>query len=205
MSEACSLRSLLPLLSALVFTGLAPTQEERDPKARSRQGPKPYDEVVTKEFTTSDGLLRVHRSEDGLLYEIPAAVLGRDLLLVSQIAGTQAGFSYAGMPIGQLIYFEVSGEVDVPYNKKKSAKYRRRTKLRRSAAGGSGAAAARLRSRGARRRLRASGVGSRARGAPRARENRRSGRASARRSGAPPRDVPGRAGAGPAAGRRDRR
>jgi dCTP deaminase len=34
---------------------------------------------------------------------------------------------YAGMPIGQLIYFEVSGKVDVPYNRKKSAKYNRRT------------------------------------------------------------------------------
>jgi len=34
---------------------------------------------------------------------------------------------YAGMPIGQLIYFEVSGEVDVPYNQKKNAKYNRRT------------------------------------------------------------------------------
>ncbi|MBI5216524.1 MAG: dCTP deaminase [Ignavibacteriae bacterium] len=34
---------------------------------------------------------------------------------------------YAGMPIGQLIYFEVSGEVDVPYNQKQSAKYRKRT------------------------------------------------------------------------------
>jgi dCTP deaminase len=34
---------------------------------------------------------------------------------------------YAGMPIGQLIYFEVSGVVDVPYNKKRSAKYNKRT------------------------------------------------------------------------------
>ena len=34
---------------------------------------------------------------------------------------------YAGMPIGQLIYFEVSGDVEVPYFKKKSAKYNRRT------------------------------------------------------------------------------
>ncbi len=34
---------------------------------------------------------------------------------------------YAGMPIGQLIYFEVSGDVTVPYNRKKSAKYNRRT------------------------------------------------------------------------------
>ncbi len=30
---------------------------------------------------------------------------------------------YAGMPIGQLIYFEINGEVVVPYGKKKSAKY----------------------------------------------------------------------------------
>lgn len=34
---------------------------------------------------------------------------------------------YAGMPIGQLIYFEVSGDLDVPYSKKKNAKYKKRT------------------------------------------------------------------------------
>ena len=32
---------------------------------------------------------------------------------------------YAGMPIGQLIYFE-TGDVEVPYNKKPSAKYNKR-------------------------------------------------------------------------------
>jgi dCTP deaminase len=30
---------------------------------------------------------------------------------------------YRGMPVGQLIYFEISGEVENAYNKKKSAKY----------------------------------------------------------------------------------
>ncbi len=30
---------------------------------------------------------------------------------------------YAGMPVGQLIYFVTSGDVEVPYNKKASAKY----------------------------------------------------------------------------------
>jgi dCTP deaminase len=34
---------------------------------------------------------------------------------------------YAGMPIGQLIYFEVNGEVATPYNKKGTAKYNKRT------------------------------------------------------------------------------
>jgi dCTP deaminase len=35
---------------------------------------------------------------------------------------------YAGMPIGQLIYFKVDGNVLTPYNKKASAKYNRKTK-----------------------------------------------------------------------------
>ncbi|MBS4027634.1 MAG: dCTP deaminase [Ignavibacteriales bacterium] len=34
---------------------------------------------------------------------------------------------YAGMPIGQLIFFVVSGEILTPYSKKKSAKYNKRT------------------------------------------------------------------------------
>ena len=34
---------------------------------------------------------------------------------------------YAGMPIGQLIYFEVQGEIENLYNTKKNAKYNNRT------------------------------------------------------------------------------
>ncbi len=34
---------------------------------------------------------------------------------------------YAGMPVGQLIYFHTSGDVDVPYNRKQSAKYNERS------------------------------------------------------------------------------
>lgn len=34
---------------------------------------------------------------------------------------------YPGMPIGQLIYFEISGDVLVPYNRKRNAKYNRRS------------------------------------------------------------------------------
>ena len=36
---------------------------------------------------------------------------------------------YAGMPVGQLIYFLVEGDVLTPYNEKKSAKYNKRTPL----------------------------------------------------------------------------
>ena len=36
---------------------------------------------------------------------------------------------YAGMPIGQLIYFPVQGKVAVPYGRKSSAKYAQRSPL----------------------------------------------------------------------------
>jgi dCTP deaminase len=36
---------------------------------------------------------------------------------------------YAGMPVGQLIYFTTSGTVEVPYNVKGSAKYNQRTNM----------------------------------------------------------------------------
>ncbi len=42
-----------------------------------------------------------------------------------EISVQQHVWIYAGMPIGQLIYFEVSGDVQVPYNTRKSAKYNR--------------------------------------------------------------------------------
>lgn len=44
-----------------------------------------------------------------------------------EISVKQPVVVYAGMPIGQLIYFEVSGKTDTPYNKKSSAKYSERT------------------------------------------------------------------------------
>ena len=44
-----------------------------------------------------------------------------------EITVAQAVRVYTGMPIGQLIYFEVKGNVINPYNKKDSAKYTNRT------------------------------------------------------------------------------
>jgi dCTP deaminase len=44
-----------------------------------------------------------------------------------EISCTQPVRVYAGMPIGQLIYFAVEGDVEVLYNAKKGAKYNKRS------------------------------------------------------------------------------
>ena len=44
-----------------------------------------------------------------------------------EISCTQPVRIYGGMPIGQLIYFKVDGDIENYYNKKKNAKYNTRT------------------------------------------------------------------------------
>ena len=79
---------------------------------RPSTGPKPYREVITDKAKTDEGLFKVHRVDDKYFFEIPDALLGRDMLVVNRISKAAAGmrngfFGYAGDQIGQnVIRFE---------------------------------------------------------------------------------------------------
>src|SRR5688572_22047776 len=73
--------------------------EKKDDEREKKDGPKPYDEVITKDAKTDPGLFFVHRVDSKVYYEIPTSELSTDMLWVTQIGGTQAGFSIAGMPV----------------------------------------------------------------------------------------------------------
>ena len=62
--------------------------------------PRPYDRVITKDAKTSKGVFTVHQIRSRFYYEIPAAELGKDFLLVSQIARTTIGAGYGGQFAG---------------------------------------------------------------------------------------------------------
>lgn len=66
-------------------------------------GIRPYDDVITDKAVSKPGLFLTHRIDDKLFYEIPVSKLNKDMLWVVQIAQTQAGFSYAGMPVGDRV------------------------------------------------------------------------------------------------------
>jgi hypothetical protein len=126
MSVSTALRRLLPLLLLAILAAPVPAQtpqDEPDPgpgdeppaeapdgkpdkpkgKDEKKKGPKPYDEVIKEEFKTVKGLFLVHRDGDDVYFEIPSAELGKEMVWVTQIAGTQAGFSWAGMPVGDRV------------------------------------------------------------------------------------------------------
>jgi hypothetical protein len=94
-----------------VTVSVPDTSKNPKPKPVSK-GPKPYDEVITKKAKTDEGMFKVHSLEDKYYFEIPTAVLKRDILVVNRISkapssGRNSGLSYAGDAIGQkVIWFE---------------------------------------------------------------------------------------------------
>jgi hypothetical protein len=50
----------------------------------SNNGPKPYDEVITDEAVTQDGMFKVHRLDDKLFFEIPSSELNTEMLLIGR-------------------------------------------------------------------------------------------------------------------------
>ena len=72
---------------------------------------KPYDKVITKEAKTSAGLFLVHRIDDKVFFEIPTDELGKEMLWVTQLEQTQAGYSYGGEPVGdRVVRWEQRGD-----------------------------------------------------------------------------------------------
>jgi hypothetical protein len=77
--------------------------ERPAPGGEEKQEIKPYDDIITKEAVSKPGLFLTHQVGDKLYYEIAPPRFGKDMLWVTQIEQTQAGFSYAGMPVGDRV------------------------------------------------------------------------------------------------------
>ncbi len=67
------------------------------------QGPRPYEQVITKDAVTDAGVFAVHRIRDRVYYEIPKGELGKEFLLVSQIARTTLGAGYGGQAVANRV------------------------------------------------------------------------------------------------------
>lgn len=65
--------------------------------------PRPYRRVVTAEAKTRDGMFTTHRIGTRLMFEIPRRELGKDILLVTQIARTTPGAGYGGQAVNNRV------------------------------------------------------------------------------------------------------
>ena len=74
---------------------VVPVAPAPKPKPK-KEGILPYNEVVTKEFKTDEGLFKVHKNDAIYLVEIPVNLLEREMLMVTRIAKTATGIGFGG-------------------------------------------------------------------------------------------------------------
>src|SRR5690554_174264 len=119
------------LLAVFIFSGDAFAQKknkktDKDPaveqdtvskSAATKNGIKPYSQVITSEAKTKEGLFTVHELDNKYYYEIPDSLLGRDMLLVTTIARTADGLGYGGERTNSfLVKWERNGD-DILFRK----------------------------------------------------------------------------------------
>ncbi|MHB1312064.1 MAG: zinc-dependent metalloprotease, partial [Gemmatimonadaceae bacterium] len=78
--------------------------------AAQEPAPRPYATVIRGDVKTKAGLFKTHRIGGRLYYEIPKSELGKDMLLVTQIAKTNEGNGYGGQALdNRVVRWERNG------------------------------------------------------------------------------------------------
>src|SRR5688500_8089457 len=78
------------------------------------QGPRPYDQVITRAARSDSGLFLVHRVANRLYFELPDSLLSRDMLMITRLHRAPedlSPFLTAGSSLAeQLVRWEREGE-----------------------------------------------------------------------------------------------
>ena len=92
---AFSKKLLLFICLNLAWVGCTPPpQKSATPvteKKEDKDGPKPYNKVITDKAVSDTGLFTIHKVGDKYYFEVPDTLLQRDFLLISRIANLPAG------------------------------------------------------------------------------------------------------------------
>ena len=99
MPALFGLVALLPIAQPLSAAAVPRAQDQQGQEDDDEDGIRPYDEVITEEAVTSEGLFDTHLIGDDLFYEIPLELLEREMLLLTRVAGTPAGAGWGGSKV----------------------------------------------------------------------------------------------------------
>lgn len=71
-------------------------EEKSDDKEETEKKEKIFEDFVTDEAKSMEGMFTVHQVEDKYYFEIPDEILGRDIMAITRIAKTPTGAGYGG-------------------------------------------------------------------------------------------------------------
>ena len=88
--------SLLLLFLGFFLMGTHLSAQEEEGAKSKKKGPKAYDEVITADAQTDEGLFTVHKVDGKYYFEIPFTMLEEEILVVSRISGHVKGLNFGG-------------------------------------------------------------------------------------------------------------
>lgn len=88
--------SLLLLFLGLFLMGTQLSAQEEGAAKNKKKGPKAFDEVITADAQTDEGLFTVHKVDGKYFFEIPFTMLEEEILVVSRISGHVKGLNFGG-------------------------------------------------------------------------------------------------------------
>lgn len=71
-------------------------QDKESKKDKKEKKEKTFDDIIGKEAKSDEGLFNIHEVKDKFYYEIPDALLGKEMLMVTRIAKTANGLGFGG-------------------------------------------------------------------------------------------------------------
>ena len=74
----------------------ASTESKEDDEKKDKDKDKGYDDIITDEAITDEGLFTTHKVEDKYYFEIPTELLSKEILVVSRISGHVKGLNFGG-------------------------------------------------------------------------------------------------------------
>jgi hypothetical protein len=72
------------------------TESKEEDKKKDKDKDKGYDDIITDEAVTDEGLFTTHKVEDKYYFEIPTELLSKEILVVSRISGHVKGLNFGG-------------------------------------------------------------------------------------------------------------
>ena len=94
------MKNLILLIICLIFNfGLTAQGGKGKGDDKKEKKEKKYEDIITKDAVTDDGLFKVHKVESDYYFEIPTEMLDRELLVVSRISGFVKGLNFGGAGI----------------------------------------------------------------------------------------------------------
>ncbi|MEP7322629.1 MAG: zinc-dependent metalloprotease [Saprospiraceae bacterium] len=79
-----------------------------------KNGPKPFNEVITSKAVSKTGMFTVHKVEDKYYFELPFSMLGKEIMAITRFVRTPTSAGYGGELVNrQMIRFEKGTEQKV--------------------------------------------------------------------------------------------